>query len=116
MLVDRLEGSIPVPRLFDIRRPSGAWITEWMFTSENGISPVNSSPIITIRATHKKMMSRAVESTSVGYQARISGVSSGQPSVANGQSAEENHVSSTSSSRRSSPSQVPQRSGASVAT
>ena len=23
-------GSMPVPRLFDIRRPSGAWITEWM--------------------------------------------------------------------------------------
>ena len=35
--------------------------------------------------------------------ARSSGVSSGQPSVANGQSADENHVSSTSGSRSSSP-------------
>ena len=29
---------MPVPSDFDIRRPSGAWITEWMFTSVNGIS------------------------------------------------------------------------------
>ena len=38
----RSSGSMPVPSDFDIRRPSGAWITEWMFTSVNGISPVNS--------------------------------------------------------------------------
>ena len=43
-------------------------------------------------------MSRAVERTSVGYHARSSGVSSGQPRVANGHSAELNQVSSTSSS------------------
>ena len=57
---------MPVPSDFDIRRPSGAWMTEWIGTSENGGSPVNSIPIITMRATQRKMMSRAVESTSVG--------------------------------------------------
>ena len=57
---------MPVPSDFDMRRPSGAWITEWMDTSVNGSSPVNSTPIITMRATQRKMMSRAVESTSVG--------------------------------------------------
>ena len=107
---------MPVPRLFDIRRPSGAWMTELMFTSAKGTSPVNSRPIITIRATQRKMMSRAVTSTSVGYQARSSGVSSGQPSVANGHRAELNQVSSTSSSWRSSPPHFPHRSGGSVAT
>ena len=29
---------MPVPSDFDMRRPSGAWMTEWMFTSVNGIS------------------------------------------------------------------------------
>ena len=57
---------MPVPSDLDIRRPSGAWIIEWIGTSANGSSPVNSTPIITIRATQRKMMSRAVESTSVG--------------------------------------------------
>ena len=60
------DGSMPVPSDFDMRRPSGAWMTEWMFTSVNGISPVSSMPNITIRATQRKMMSRAVERTSVG--------------------------------------------------
>ena len=59
-------GSTPLPRLLLMRRPSAAWITEWMYTSRNGISPTNSRPIITIRATHKKMISRAVVSTLVG--------------------------------------------------
>ncbi len=59
-------GSIPVPSDFDIRRPSGAWMIACTLTSANGICSVNSSPIITIRATHRKMMSRAVDSTSVG--------------------------------------------------
>src|SRR5215208_5099768 len=53
-------GSMPVPSDLDIRRPSGAWMTVCTFTRENGTSPVNSSPIITIRATHRKRMSRAV--------------------------------------------------------
>ena len=62
----RSDGSIPVPSDFDIRRPSGAWITEWMFTSVNGTCSVSSLPNITMRATQRKMMSRAVEFTSVG--------------------------------------------------
>jgi hypothetical protein len=37
-----------------------------MLTSPKGTSPVNSRLIITIRATQRKMMSRAVTSTSVG--------------------------------------------------
>ena len=57
---------MPVPSDFDIRRPSGAWITEWMFTSVNGTCSVSSLPNITMRATQRKMMSRAVECTSVG--------------------------------------------------
>ncbi len=57
---------MPVPSDFDMRRPSGAWITEWMFTSVKGSSPVTSTPNITMRATQRKMMSRAVELRSVG--------------------------------------------------
>ena len=57
---------MPVPSDFDMRRPSGAWMTECTYTSENGTSPVNSRPIMIMRATHRKMMSRAVERTSVG--------------------------------------------------
>src|SRR5215207_2742423 len=91
-------GSIPVPRLFDIRRPSGALIVEWMLIEWNGISPINSIPAITILASQRKMIPRSVELTSFGYQVSSSGVRSGQPSVANGQSADENQVSSTSSS------------------
>ena len=55
-------------------------------------------PIIIIRATQKKMMSKPVTSTEVGYQRASSLVCSGQPMVEKGQSAEENQVSSTSSS------------------
>ena len=53
-----------------------------------------------IRATQKKMMSKPVTSTDDGRNLASSGVASGQPSVEWHQSAEENHVSSTSSSRR----------------
>ena len=51
-----------------------------------------------IRATQKKMMSKPVTSTDDGRNVRSSRVSSGQPSVEWHQSADENHVSSTSSS------------------
>src|SRR5918992_1814104 len=68
----------------------------------NGISPISSIPAISILASQRKMIPRSVELTSFGYKARRSGVSSGQPSVANGQSADENHVSSTSVERTSS--------------
>ncbi len=47
-------------------------------------------------------MSRLVMRTWLGYQCSSSGVFSGQPRIENGHSALENHVSSVSSSRRSS--------------
>ncbi len=56
-----------------------------------------------IRATQKKMMSKPVTSTAEGRKASRSRVFSGQPSVVNGTRAEENQVSSTSSSRLSAP-------------
>ena len=54
---------MPVPRLFDIRRPSVASTVEWMITSSNGTSPMSSIPAMIIRATQRKMISRAVELT-----------------------------------------------------
>jgi hypothetical protein len=59
-------GSIPVPRLLDMRRPSGARIVEWMITSLNGVSPISSSPVQIIRFSQRRMISRAVELTSPG--------------------------------------------------
>ena len=59
-------GSMPVPRLFDMRRPSAAWTVEWMITSLNGLSPISSMPAMIIRFTQRKMMSRAVELTEPG--------------------------------------------------
>ncbi len=53
---------------------------------------------MTIRATQKKMMSKPVISTDDGRKRRSSGVSCGQPSVEWHHSADENQVSSTSSS------------------
>src|SRR4051794_29603502 len=73
-----------------------------MMMSENGTTPRNSLLIIIIRAHQRLMISRAVELTWVGWNVRRSSVSSGQPSVANGHSADENQVSSTSGSRSSS--------------
>ena len=77
-------GSMPVPSVRDMRRPSGLRSVEWMSTSANGSSPISSRPEKIIRATQRKMMSRAVVSTLPGYQRASSGVSSGQPSVAKG--------------------------------
>ena len=59
---------------------------------------MNSSEVMIMRATQRKRISLAVVRKSVGKKARSSGVSSGQPRVANGQIAELNQVSSTSSS------------------
>src|SRR6202162_3418064 len=55
-------------------------------------------PSMIIRATQKKRMSYPVSRTDVGYQYLRPGVCSGQPSVENGQSPDENHVSRTSGS------------------
>ena len=99
----RRSGSTPLPRLLDMGLPSAAITVGWMMTCSNGIWSVQYMDAITMRATHSPMMSRAVDSTCVGYAARISGAStpsSVQPIVANGHSCDENHVSSTSSSWR----------------
>jgi hypothetical protein len=55
-----------LPRLFDIRRPSGARTVEWMITSVNGTSPRSSIPEKIIRFSQSRMISRAVEFTSPG--------------------------------------------------
>src|SRR5690554_5003843 len=56
--------------------------------------------IMIIRATQKKMMSNPVTNTSVGWKVLRSSVCSGHPKVENVHSADENHVSNTSSSCR----------------
>ena len=52
-----------------------------------------------MRATQKKMMSCPVTSVAEGRKSAKSSVSLGQPKVAKGHNADENQVSSTSSSR-----------------
>ena len=49
-----------------IREPSTAWIVLVMSTSLKGLRPVNLRPVMIIRATQRKMMSRPVTSASVG--------------------------------------------------
>lgn len=71
----------------------------WMYTALNGTLPVKWVVIIIMRATQKKMISYPVTKTLDGRKALSSSVSDYQPSVENGTSAEENHVSNTSSSR-----------------
>src|SRR5690625_6735134 len=60
--------------------------------------------IMIMRATQKKIISKPVTKTLEGRYFCRSAVVSGQPMVVNGTSAEENQVSSTSSSRVSGPS------------
>jgi hypothetical protein len=55
-----------VPRLLDIRRPSGASTVEWMITSRKGTSPSSSSPEKIIRFSQRRMISRAVVCRSLG--------------------------------------------------
>ena len=57
---------MPVPRLFDMRRPSGASTVEVMITSVNGIPPSRNSPEKIIRFSQRRMISRAVTLTSPG--------------------------------------------------
>ncbi len=98
-------GSSTLPLDLDIFCPSASRIRPCTYTSLNGIFPVMCFVIITMRATQKKMMSKPVTSTVDGrYFSRnrfcLSLASSPvQSSVENGHSAEENQVSSTSSSR-----------------
>ena len=59
-------GSMTLPFDFDILSPDSSRIRPVMYTSRNGTSPMNLRPIIIIRATQKKMMSKPVTSTLVG--------------------------------------------------
>src|SRR5574343_1943863 len=101
-------GSSTLPLDLDIFWPSESRIRPCTYTSRNGILPVRCLVIITIRATQKKMMSKPVTSTEDGrYKSSagldFAGYSGVQSSVENGHNAEEDQVSSTSSSLRSSP-------------
>ena len=87
-------GSTPVPRLFDILRPSAASTVEWMITSVKGhlLHHLEAGPG-GAGFSQSRIIFRAVELTLYPGSARSnSGVSSGQPIVANGHRADENHV------------------------
>mmetsp|Transcript_6419 Transcript_6419/g.15541 ORF Transcript_6419/g.15541 Transcript_6419/m.15541 type:complete len:203 (+) Transcript_6419:749-1357(+) len=92
-------GSMTFPRDLDILRPWASRTMACRNTCENGTSPHSSMPIMTIRATQKKRMSEPVSRSVLGKNALKSAwLLSGHPTVENGNSPEENHVSSTSSS------------------
>ena len=109
-------GSMTLPVDLDILRPEASRTRACRYTSLNGTSPIKWMPIIIMRATQKNRMSKPVTSTEVGYQRRRSLVSSGQPMVEKGHRADENHVSSTSSSCLSAPPHLGHTAGASSAT
>ena len=92
-------GSMTLPSDFDILRPCASKTSGVMKTSRNGTSSMKCRPSITMRATHRKMISPPVISTCDGYQQSSSGVRSGQPRIENGHKPLENQVSSVSGSR-----------------
>ena len=94
-------GSRIFPFDLDIFCPCSSRTRPVMYTFLKGISPVNFRVIIIILATQKNMMSKPVTSTSVGWNLSKNSLSLGQPSVEKVHSADENQVSSTSSSWRS---------------
>ena len=51
---------MPVPRLFDIRRPSVASTVEWMTTSRERDVAHQLEPLKIIRFSQRRMISRAV--------------------------------------------------------
>ena len=59
-------GSTTLPLVFDIFCPSGSRTRPVRWTVWNGAWPVKWMPVITIRATQKKRMSKPVMRTSVG--------------------------------------------------
>ena len=97
-------GSSTLPFDLDILSPLSSRIKPVTYTVLNGTCglPFSSftkcSVIIIMRATQKKIISKPVTSTSDGWKVFKSSVFSGQPCVEKVQSADENHVSSTSSS------------------
>jgi hypothetical protein len=59
-------GSITFPLLLDIFWPAASRTRPWMYTSRNGGASMNLRPIMIMRATQKKMMSKPVIRRSVG--------------------------------------------------
>ena len=59
-------GSMTLPLDLDIFSPCSSRMRPVMYTSRNGTSPMNFRPIIIMRATQKKMMSKPVTSTLPG--------------------------------------------------
>ena len=59
-------GSITLPIVFDIFRPCSSRTRPLRNTCENGAFPVKRRPIMIMRATQKKRMSKPVMSVSVG--------------------------------------------------
>ena len=59
-------GSMTLPFDFDIFCPRSSRTSAWMYTVGNGTSFIKCRPIIIMRATQKKMMSKPVTSTLVG--------------------------------------------------
>ena len=57
---------MPLPSDLLILRPFSSRTSAWMKMSWNGTSSMNSSPIMIIRDTQKKMMSKPVTMTEVG--------------------------------------------------
>src|SRR5690606_36160069 len=110
------KGSMPLPKLLDIFLPKASLTSPWMSTYRKGGCFMNSMDEKIIRATQKKMMSYPVTRMSVGKKYLRSSVSSGQPMVEKGQSADENQVSSTSSSWCTGPPHLVHLSGAVRAT
>src|SRR4030095_1664318 len=96
-------GATTLPSDLDIFCPSASRTRAWMYTWRKGSVFMRCRPSIAMRATQKKMMSKPVTSTEVGYHVRRYDVSSGQPSVEKGHRPEENQVSRTSGSWRSGP-------------
>ena len=99
-------GSSTLPLDFDILLPASSRIRPVTYTVLNGTCGLPSSSlmkcmvIMIIRATQKKMMSKPVTNTSVGWKVFKSSKLSGQPKVEKVHRAELNQVSSTSSSWR----------------
>ena len=97
-------GSSTLPFDFDIFCPFSSRIKPVTYTVLNGTCGLPFSSFtkcivnIIIRATQKKIMSKPVINTSVGWNILSSLVCSGQPKVENVHKPDENHVSNTSSS------------------
>ncbi len=98
VLIYDLEGIYAVSRDLLIFRPSASLTRPWTYTWWKGASPIASIPEKTILTTQKNIISYPCHQHICRIKYLRSLVSSGQPSVENGQRADENHVSSTSSS------------------